>query len=66
MKTYSTITLQIDDDIALLTLNRPDKLNALNAQMRAEITDACGFAGPHSRVLVLTSSGRAFCAGQEI
>jgi len=66
MKAYSTITLGIKDDIALLTLNRPDKLNALNAQMRAEITDACGFAGRHARVLVLTGRGRAFCAGQDL
>ena len=66
MKTYSTITLGIEDDIALLTLNRPAKLNALNAQMRAEITDACGFAGRQARVLVLTGSGRAFCAGQDL
>src|SRR5680860_376678 len=66
MKTYSTITLGIEDDIALLTLNRPVKLNALNAQMRAEITDACGFAGRQARVLVLTGSGRAFCAGQDL
>ena len=66
MKAYSTITLGIEHDIALLTLNRPDKLNALNAQMRAEITDACGFAARQARVLVLTGMGRAFCAGQDL
>ena len=66
MKAYSAITLDIEDDVALLTLNRPDKLNALNAQMRAEITDACGFAGRQARVLVLTGMGRAFCAGQDL
>jgi 2-(1,2-epoxy-1,2-dihydrophenyl)acetyl-CoA isomerase len=66
MKTYSTISLEIEDGIALLTLYRPDKLNALNAQMRAEIADAANAAERGARVLVLTGAGRAFCAGQDL
>lgn len=63
---YQAITLEIADDIAVLTLNRPDVMNALNTQMRAEIEHAVRFAGGEARVLVLTGAGRAFCAGQDL
>ncbi|MDK3018504.1 enoyl-CoA hydratase-related protein [Pseudodonghicola flavimaris] len=63
---YQTITLEITDGLAVLTLNRPDKMNALNAQMRAEITHAVGVAGNTARALVLTGAGRAFCTGQDL
>ncbi|MEB8388348.1 enoyl-CoA hydratase-related protein [Rhodobacteraceae bacterium KMM 6894] len=66
MKDYSTITLEIADDVAILRLNRPDRMNALSTQMRAEITDAAIFAGKSARVLVLTGEGRAFCSGQDL
>lgn len=66
MKDYSTIRLAIEDGIATLTLNRPDKMNALNPQMRAEITDAAIHAGRSARVLVITGEGRAFCSGQDL
>lgn len=63
---YSTILLSVRDDIAVLTLNRPDVMNALNTQMRAEITHAVIEAGKSARVLVITGKGRAFCAGQDL
>ena len=63
---YSTILLDMTDDIAVLTLNRPDVMNALNTQMRAEITDAVKEAGKSARVLVITGKGRAFCSGQDL
>ena len=66
MKDYETITLSIDGDVAVLTLNRADKMNALNAQMRAEITHAMTYAGKNARVVVLTGDGRAFCSGQDL
>ncbi len=66
MKDYQTITLFIEDDIAVLSLNRPDKMNALNAQMRAEIRDAAIFAAREARVLVMTGNGKAFCSGQDL
>lgn len=66
MSTYSAITLEEADGIAVLRLNRPDKMNSLSAQMRAEITDAVGRAGKSARVLVMTGEGRAFCAGQDL
>ncbi|WP_323767253.1 enoyl-CoA hydratase-related protein [Marinovum sp.] len=63
---YDTITLDITDDIAVLTLNRPEVMNALNSQMRAEITDALRAAGGQARVLVMTGSGASFCSGQDL
>ena len=47
---YQTITFDITDDIATITLNRPDVMNALNTQMRAEITDAVQEGGRAARV----------------
>ncbi len=64
---YTTITLTIDNGLAVLTLNRPDVMNALNTQMRAEIADAVKAAGAKARVLVITGAGnRAFCSGQDL
>jgi 2-(1,2-epoxy-1,2-dihydrophenyl)acetyl-CoA isomerase len=63
---YQTITFQITDDIAVLTLNRADKMNALNTQMRAEVANAAREAGQSARVLVITGAGKAFCSGQDL
>ena len=63
---YDTITYDITDDIATITLNRPDVMNALNTQMRAEITDAVLSAGKKARVVVLTGAGKSFCSGQDL
>jgi 2-(1,2-epoxy-1,2-dihydrophenyl)acetyl-CoA isomerase len=66
VKDYQTITLDIADEIAVLRLDRPDKMNALNTQMRAEITDAVGAAGQGARVVVMTGNGKCFCSGQDL
>ncbi len=63
---YQAITLSIRDDIAVITLNRPEMMNALNKQMRLEITDAVKRAEDAARVVVLTGAGRAFCSGQDL
>lgn len=63
---YETILLDITDDLAVVTLNRPDKMNAMTAQMRAEVTHAMKHAARHARAIVLTGSGGAFCSGQDL
>lgn len=63
---YQTITLDITDGVAVLTLNRPDKMNSLTAQMRAEVAFAMRDAAKSARVIVMTGAGRAFCTGQDL
>ena len=63
---YETITLSEEAGVATLMLNRPDKMNALTTQMRAEIAYAVTDAGKRARAVVLTGAGRAFCTGQDL
>jgi 2-(1,2-epoxy-1,2-dihydrophenyl)acetyl-CoA isomerase len=63
---YQTIRLDITDGLGVLTLNRPDKMNALNTQMRAEIAFAMREAAGLARAIVLTGEGKAFCSGQDL
>lgn len=63
---YDTITRDDHDGMAVITLRRPDVMNALDTQMRAEITHAVAAAGTQARVVVLTGEGRAFCSGQDL
>ena len=64
--TFQAIGYEVAADVARITLNRPAVMNALNRQMRAEITQAIGLAQDQARVLVLTGAGRAFCSGQDL
>lgn len=63
---YTAIRLETANDVATLTLNRPSVKNALNAQMRAEITHAVRSAEGAARVLVIGGAGDAFCSGQDL
>jgi len=64
---YETILFGESGGIARLTLNRPERLNAFNGAMHAEVRDALTrVAAGDSRVLVLTGAGRGFCAGQDL
>ncbi len=63
---YEEVDLDISGGLAVLTLNRPEKMNALTTQMRAEITHAMKDAARHVRAIVLTGAGRAFCSGQDL
>lgn len=63
---YETVALEIADGLAVLTLNRPDKMNALTTQMRAEITHAMKDAAVKARCVVITGAGPAFCSGQDL
>src|ERR1700712_1800516 len=65
---YETITLSVADRVATITVNRPDKLNALNDLVIAELGDAIDSArlNPDVGGVILTGSGRAFVAGADI
>ncbi|EPX78379.1 enoyl-CoA hydratase-related protein [Salipiger mucosus] len=63
---YETIDYDCSEGIATVTLSRPDVMNALSTQMRAEITHAVQQGGRDARVVVLTGAGRAFCSGQDL
>jgi methylglutaconyl-CoA hydratase len=64
---YESITLQIHDVVAVLTLNRPDKRNAITHTMIAEILEALDDAEKSpARVLILTGAANAFCAGMDL
>ncbi len=62
---FETILFSLDDGVARLTLNRPDRLNSFTVQMHGEVAQALEQAST-ARVLVLTGAGRGFCAGQDL
>lgn len=66
--TYESIQFTINHGIAVLTLNRPDRLNSFTQAMHGEVRDALDKlqADKTVRVLVLTGAGRGFCAGQDL
>ena len=65
---FQTILVEKRDHIAKVTLNRPERLNAINERMFDEINTALEEIGSDSdvRVMVLTGAGRAFCASADI
>ena len=64
---YSTLILDIAGEIANITLNRPDKRNAMSATMIAELQTALDeIEKSHVRVVILTGAGKAFCAGMDL
>ena len=63
---YQTILTETAEGVAVITLNRPEVMNALDGQMRAELRHAVAELGAAARVLVLTGAGRAFCSGQDL
>jgi 2-(1,2-epoxy-1,2-dihydrophenyl)acetyl-CoA isomerase len=65
---YQTIVFEINEGVARLTLNRPDRLNSFNVQMHQEVREALAqvAASKEARVLVFTGAGRGFCAGQDL
>src|SRR5258708_6130180 len=64
---YATLTLEITGDLATLTLNRPEKRNAISTQMIEDLLGALGEAERSSaRVVILTGAGKAFCSGMDL
>ncbi len=64
--TYETILYEVVDGVATVTLNRPDVMNGLNTQMRAELLHAFTRVSDEARVVVTTGAGRGFCSGQDL
>ncbi|MFO0513433.1 MAG: enoyl-CoA hydratase-related protein, partial [Rhodobacterales bacterium] len=65
---YETLIVEIEDEVALVRLNRPDALNALNLKLMQELA-ACltaADANPKVRCILLTGSDKAFAAGADI
>ncbi len=66
---FETLTIETDArGVTRLTLNRPERHNALSARLIAELTEAAAVLGadPAVRVVVLTGAGRSFCAGGDL
>ena len=68
MESYKTIHFTEDDSIGLITLNRPEKLNAFNAKMMAEMLDVFDLIDSKDSIkaVIITGEGRAFCAGADL
>ncbi|RVX42906.1 enoyl-CoA hydratase/carnithine racemase [Nonomuraea polychroma] len=65
---FSEIDYDVDDRVATITLNRPDRLNAFTFAMRGELIEAFDLADADDevRAVVVTGAGRAFCAGADL
>jgi len=65
---YETILTDLSDNIFTITINRPDRLNALNTQMIRDLVDAFDVADAddNARAIIVTGAGRAFCAGADL
>jgi 2-(1,2-epoxy-1,2-dihydrophenyl)acetyl-CoA isomerase len=64
---FETVVYERDDDVSVITLNRPDALNALSLQLTRDLDAAIRQAiSDESRAIVLTANGRAFCSGGDL
>ena len=65
---YQHLQVELEGEVARVTLDRPERLNALNAQLAAELRDFFGGldAKSQARVVILRAAGRAFCAGYDL
>jgi enoyl-CoA hydratase/carnithine racemase len=68
MPSFETILYAVDDGIATITLNRPEKLNAFTAQMMVDMIKAFDETDGDDKVkaVIVTGAGRAFCAGADL
>ena len=64
--TYQTIRSDAAEGVVRITLDRPDRMNALTGPMRRELLHALRRAAEDARAVILTGAGRGFCAGQDL
>jgi enoyl-CoA hydratase/carnithine racemase len=66
--TYSTVRYEVSEDIATITLHRPERMNAFTAQMQEELVQLFDTADGDDavRAVIVTGEGRAFCAGADL
>jgi enoyl-CoA hydratase len=62
------VLYEVDEKVGIVTLNRPEKLNAISAELQEQLTDAFARADadPQTSVVLLRAEGRSFCAGYDI
>ncbi len=64
---FETVLFSLENDVALITMNRPDALNALSLQLTKDLFAAVEHAAASgARAVVLTGTGRAFCSGGDL
>src|SRR5260370_31395813 len=65
---FQTIKVEVEDALGRLTLNRPERLNAVGDTMLQEMAEAARWFDSHRelRVVIVSGAGRAFCAGADL
>ncbi len=64
---FETVNYELNESVAIITMNRPDALNALSLQLTKDLRSAIERAiSEEARVVVLTGEGRAFCSGGDL
>lgn len=61
-----SVTYSLTDDVALITFNRPERFNSIEATLSEGTVEALGRAGTEARAAVITGAGKAFCAGADL
>ena len=68
MPEFETILYEVDEHVATVTLNRPERLNAFNSRMQRDVLDAIDLADADDevRAVIFTGAGRGYCAGADL
>jgi enoyl-CoA hydratase/carnithine racemase len=66
MSKYQTVEYELDDGVATVRLDRPERMNALSGQLIDDLVDAVERGSEEARVVVVTGNGEAFCSGYDL
>jgi len=61
-----TVDYRMDGDVAIVTLDRPEKFNSVSGDLSRGLMEAIARAGTEARAMILTGAGKAFCAGADL